>query len=317
MSVDLERSVALTEQIARSDSPGETDRLQAERAQVDQRFDPEARDRGRGDATSRSPTSGSATRDLAVVSYHMGIGNLETVLRAYAGADDAVPIGELVAAEGLTYARGLLRLRARTHTAMRTSCSPDSATSPPTTCGRCSPRARIIALSRDDPDRLAETAELATNKATLEEVFHPESETEVFDDPGEIEDAHRVRRAAAATRSSRRSAGSPTRDIGELADELDQSPTLYRALRPEALATLTYMAGLVRELSGAATPLQVTQRGPRPRLPGPAGAVELRGDRRVLAAHDRLVVRHPARLRVQEAGAGVPVRARPAARARA
>ena len=35
----------------------------------------------------------------------MGIGNLETVLRAYAGADDSVPIGELVADEALTYAR--------------------------------------------------------------------------------------------------------------------------------------------------------------------------------------------------------------------
>ena len=50
----------------------------------------------------------------------------------------------------------------------------------------------------------------------------------------------------------------PDPDIGELAGELDQSPELYRALRPEALATLTYLAGLVREQSGAATPLQVT-----------------------------------------------------------
>ena len=50
----------------------------------------------------------------------------------------------------------------------------------------------------------------------------------------------------------------PDPDIGELAAELDQSPELYRALRPEALATLTYLAGLVRNISGAATPLQVT-----------------------------------------------------------
>ena len=50
----------------------------------------------------------------------------------------------------------------------------------------------------------------------------------------------------------------PDQDIGELAGQLDQSPELYRALRPEALATLTYLAGLVREQSGAATPLQVT-----------------------------------------------------------
>ena len=50
----------------------------------------------------------------------------------------------------------------------------------------------------------------------------------------------------------------PDSDIGELAGEVDQSPELYRALRPEALATLTYLAGLVRDQSDAATPLQVT-----------------------------------------------------------
>ena len=41
MEVDLAASVALTERIGDSDGPGETDRLLAERARVDERFDPE------------------------------------------------------------------------------------------------------------------------------------------------------------------------------------------------------------------------------------------------------------------------------------
>ena len=77
-------------------------------------------------------------------------------------------------------------------------------------------------LYRDDPERLAETAELATAKATLEEVFHPESETEVFDDPGRDRGRARRRRAGARSRSTPGWAGSPTSSIGELADELDQ-----------------------------------------------------------------------------------------------
>jgi hypothetical protein len=46
--------------------------------------------------------------------------------------------------------------------------------------------------------------------------------------------------------------------VGELAPKLDQRRSLYRALRPEALATLAYMAARVRDLSGAGRPLRVT-----------------------------------------------------------
>ena len=45
---------------------------------------------------------------------------------------------------------------------------------------------RIMRLYRDDPDELSRTAELTTNKATLEELYHPEDETEVFEEPGDI-----------------------------------------------------------------------------------------------------------------------------------
>ena len=255
MSVDLERSIALTKAIARSDSPGETDRLQAGRAQVDQRFDPDAAIDG---AARYLEIAGERFGDpeLAVVSYHMGIGNLETVLRAYAGADDSVPIAELVASEPLTYPRVYFDSGPHAHREawkMLTGFGDESADY----LWKVLACARILELSRRDPERLADTANLATSKATLEEVFHPESETPVFDDPGAIDDATESGELLPLP-DDPALGWEPDPDIGELANELDQSPTLYRALRPEALATLTYMAASVRELSGAATPLQVT-----------------------------------------------------------
>lgn len=255
MSIDLERSIALTRQISHSDSPGETDRLQAERAQVDQRFDPDAAIEG---AATYLEIAGERFGDpeLAVVSYHMGIGNLEGVLRAYAEADDSLPIGELVASEELTYPRVFFDSGPSSHPEaweMLTGFGDESADY----LWKVLASQRIMALYRSDPARLADTAELATNKATLEEVFHPESETQVFDDPGAIDDATESGELLPLP-DDPGLGWEPDPDIGELAEELDQSPSLYRALRPEALATLTYMAGVVREISGAATPLQVT-----------------------------------------------------------
>ncbi len=90
----------------------------------------------------------------------------------------------------------------------------------------------------------------------MEEVFHPENETEVFQTPDDISNA--LDDGDLVPLPDEPALGwEPNKDIGELADQVDQSPELYRALRPEALATLTYLAGLVREQSGAATPLQV------------------------------------------------------------
>ena len=63
--------------------------------------------------TSRSRSERFGDPELAVVSYHMGIGNLESVLRAYAGDESDTPIGELVKPLGAQLPARLLRLRAR------------------------------------------------------------------------------------------------------------------------------------------------------------------------------------------------------------
>ena len=246
MSVDLPQSIALTEQIRRADSPAEADRLRDQRAAIDQRVDPEAAIEGA--ATYLEIARGRFGReDLALVSYHMGIGNLETVLAAYAGDGSTERVG---------YAELYFNSGPGNHEPaydLLQGFSDESADY----LWKVLASEEMMKRWRDDPDGLGAAATLATNKATMEEVFHPENETTVFEDPGAIEDA--TSDGELLPLPDEPGLGwEPDPDIGELAAELDQDPELYRALRPEALATLTYMAGLVRNLSGAATPLQVT-----------------------------------------------------------
>ena len=255
MSVDLPQSIELTRRISHSDSPKETDQLQAERAAIDQRFDPEA-------AIEGAATYLDIARDrfgddqLAIASYHMGIGNLESVLRAYAHAPDDVPIGDLVRDSKLSYPEVFFDSGLDSHRKAYELLSGFGDESSQYLWKVLASK-QILHQYRDDRDRLAETARLATNKATMEEVFHPENETEVFDTPDDISSA--LDDGDLVPLPNQPGLGwEPDKDIGELAGQLDQSPELYRALRPEALATLTYLAGLVREQSGAPTPLQVT-----------------------------------------------------------
>src|SRR5688572_515850 len=84
MSVDLAQSIEITERISRSRSPGQTDRLEAQRAAIDQRFDPEAALDGAARYLEIAQERFGG-EDFAVVSYHMGIGNLESVIEAYGG----------------------------------------------------------------------------------------------------------------------------------------------------------------------------------------------------------------------------------------
>ncbi|HEX2125758.1 MAG TPA: transglycosylase SLT domain-containing protein, partial [Thermoleophilaceae bacterium] len=106
LEVDLAASRRLTKRIARADRAGRArvaDRLRARRRGIDERFDP----RRALAATGRYLTIARerfGRDDLAIASYHMGIGNLERVARAYAG-EDTGPIAEVVRDEDLSYAR--------------------------------------------------------------------------------------------------------------------------------------------------------------------------------------------------------------------
>ena len=106
MRVDLAASRRLTRKIEAARARGNAHlvgRLRAARRGIDARFDPAQALAG----TVRYLTEARrrlGRDDLAVVSYHMGIGNLTGVLRAYTGRANE-PIETVVDEEDLDYAR--------------------------------------------------------------------------------------------------------------------------------------------------------------------------------------------------------------------
>ena len=252
-------------------------------------------------ATSRSRQSASAARTCAFVSYHMGIGNLESVLarlrRAaappYVAAllrlDAARHRARLPAAGGAR--RRLLQLLveaargARDHAPVARGPG-DSSTGWP----RCTPRRRPPRRSCTRPtDRRASRRPTTWRRPGTTATIVPFPQDE----------------AVTGLRRDRR--------MGELARRIDQPAERYRGLRPEALAMALYIGAQVRELSGQA-PLVVTSTVRDGAYQRAARRPQPRGDAALLAAHDRLGVRRAARLPLAPPGARVPVRARPAAR---
>ena len=259
MSVDLDASRALTVQIAGALRRGNlvrAERLREQRRAIDVRFDPEQ-------ALAGTVRYLSAARerlgrdDLAVVSYHMGIGNLTNVLRAYTGAPDDVYVPDLVEEEDLSWVRVFFDTAPDRHSAahaLLARLGDDS----PTYYWRVLAAREIMRLYRDDPTRLRELDLLHGAKASAEEVLHPPFQTERFADATEIRAAFDDRRLHPLPNDPESLGFAVHPTMGELAPELDQPKTLYRGLRAEALAVLVYMGERVQELSRATQPLQVT-----------------------------------------------------------
>ena len=265
MKVDLKRSRELTKKIAKTEAlldrsdgkPGGTavsagklnsrvERLSAERARVDERFDPEKALEGMATYLDIARDE-FGTDDLATTSYHMGIGNLQDVqARFEETTPDADPdYAELFFDSSPERNQGAWDLLA--------SFGDDSSTY----LWRVLAAERIMALYRDDRAELERLGELQTAKATQEEVFHPEDSTRTFADPDAIE--------AAIDDGYLRSLPDGSaygytidRGMGELASKLGVDRELYRSLRPEALAALIYMTSQVRDINGGEGALTVT-----------------------------------------------------------
>jgi len=247
MDVDTARSRALTARIARARARGRTNRarhLEAARRRVDERFDP----RKALGATARYLTfaRGQLGRDdLALVSYHMGVGNLSSAIEDF-GAGPGVSYARLFfESTPNSHARAWRRLQ---------GLGDDSVTY----YWRVQAAREIMGLYRSDPDALARNAELHTAKNSAEEVLHPPGETEVYDDPGELEDAYRDSELRPFPDAPDDTGLRRARQMGELAGRLEQPRSLYRGLRPEAYALALYLARLTRDAGGGASPLTVT-----------------------------------------------------------
>ena len=257
MRVDTERSARLGRRIDREQSRGHDDkvqRLRRERARVDERFDG-AKSLAATGRYLRLARDTFGREDFAFVSYHMGIGNLEGVLRAFTGRDDG-KIAEVIADEELGWPEVYFDSTFARHAAAygRLARLGDDTSNYywKVLAGR-----EIMRLYRDDRTELERLIALHGAKGSAEEVLHPPGSVPQFADPGQLRAAWDDEQIVAFPDRPKATGLSRDARMGELAGRLGQPAGLYRGLRPEALAMALYIGAQVRALSGT-SPLIVT-----------------------------------------------------------
>jgi hypothetical protein len=259
MNIDLRASRKIARELARRGRrmpAGRLQRLLAERRRVDARFDP----RGAVTGLARYLQIAHAhfgRWDLAVASYHMGIGNLESVLRDYLGDRGGTPISTLVSRAGLSYARVYMDstpLRHRSAYRLLSRFGDES----PNYYWKVLAAEQIMKLFRQDRGQLDQLASLQLEKASAENVLHPESQTTVLGDPDSLRDAQAAREIVPIPNDPARYGFRVDPGMGQLASRIRQPPALYRGLRPAALHLLSYLAAGVRRISGVRAPLTIT-----------------------------------------------------------
>ncbi|MGI9557541.1 MAG: DUF5715 family protein [Solirubrobacterales bacterium] len=233
---------------ALEDLPAEERSMRRERRTIDPRFDPEQALAGMARYLEIAEER-FGRQDLAIASYHMGIGNLEDVIRRYVRPGDSDgPIGPIVEREDLSFAElyyGSSPTQNPRTWALIDSFGDDSATY----LWRVLASERIMNAYRSDPEELTALTELHLAKSSAEEVFHPEADTQVFADAGEIRTA-RADESLVPLPRGKAVDFRTAKQLGELAKDLGVKRELYRALRPEALAALIYMSSRVRAITG-------------------------------------------------------------------
>jgi hypothetical protein len=235
MHVDVRASQRLTRKLRRARGPREADRLRAKRRRVDERFDPQKSLAATGRYLKIA--MGKFDReDLAVVSYHMGIGNLQGVLGAYGD-------------EHASYAQVYFDTAPNHHPRayrLLTGLGDDSKTY----LWRVLASHEVMRLYREDRGRLERLARLQEGAASGELVLHPPDRTKVFETKDDL------------------TAGYLHGELRPFPDEpgkngLRRDPgiddELFWGLRPRAFALAAYMASGVRKVSGTNAPLTVTR----------------------------------------------------------
>ena len=258
MQVDLEASRRLTdllEEAVRRGDEEEAARLRSERRRVDARFDPEQALTGtvRYLAEARKVFGRD---DLAVVSYHMGIGNLADVVRAYTARQDD-PIDTIVSDANIDYARLYFDSSPASHRAsweLLASFGDGSQTYYWRVLGALG----IIHLLRDDPGRLERLAELHDDLPSAALVLHPHAARERYADATQLGDAV-ARGVLVPVRPSNGEYFTIDPQLQRVLAPLTENPSDYLVLRPRAARFLAYVSAKVYELSGEKRPLALTR----------------------------------------------------------
>ena len=247
MHINLARSRQLTAAISRAYALGESGRvaqLQRARAKIDDRFDPAKALAGTVRYLELAQQH-LGRADLAIESYHMGIGNLQSVLAAYDGGQP-VPYVQLYFDTSPSNHPDAYRLLS--------GFGDDSWTY----YWRVLAGEQIMRLYRTDPAALARLTSLQTATGSAAEVLHPPDRTPGFTDPAALDAAYADRTILPLPANARALGLEYDAAMGSLAHRLGVSTALYRGLRAPALDLLIELAARVRTLSGGAAPLIVS-----------------------------------------------------------
>jgi hypothetical protein len=246
MNIDLARSRRLTQQIAAvaaGTRRGLLAPLLARRAAIDPRFNPSAELA----ATVRylQDARGQFGReDLAIESYHMGIGNLHQVLSDYDGGQ-SVPYAQLYFDTAPDLHRQAFNLLA--------GFGDDSSLY----LWRVLGAAQIMHLYRTDLGALRRLAALQTGATSNALVLQPPARTPRFADPSALSSAYQRRALVPLPTNATQLGLAYDSAMGSGAGRLGAPRGLYRGLRPVALRMLIALAARVRSLAGGAAPLEV------------------------------------------------------------
>jgi hypothetical protein len=246
MRVDVPRSRRLTRRIHRAEEEGRDGDVAAlwrERRAADERYDPAKALAG----TARYLTIAQqelGREDLAFVSYHMGIGNLQGVLDLYGG--DAPSYAQVYFDSTPDHHADVQR---------RLAAFGDGSS---TYLWRLGAAREIMRLFRTDRPALARQQALQTAKNSAEEVLHPLDRTPQFADPAALREAWDDGTIRAFPGEPALTGLARDARMGVLAERVGAEPALYRGLRPEALAMALYVGAQVRQYSGQPAPLIVT-----------------------------------------------------------
>jgi hypothetical protein len=244
MHVDLTESRRLLRAIANASSPGQVSRLLRHLAKADERFDPAKALAATVRYLQLAERQLGGRADLAVVSYHMGIGNLQHVLSEYDGGRP-VPYAQLyfdTAPDRHASAYALL------------SGFGDQSS---LYYWRVLGAIQIMRLYRGNRRALERLASLQNARDSTAAVLHPPDLTPAFADPSALSAAY-ARRALVALPANGAELGlAYSAAIGAAAHSLGVPPALYRGLRPAALDLLVELAARVRALAHTRAPLTV------------------------------------------------------------
>src|SRR3954469_15247189 len=248
MRVDVGASSKLTRRIARADDRGQAkraQRLRAQRRRVDERFDP--RKALAATAHYLAFARGKLHRDdLAIASYHMGVGNLRQALSLY-GKPNGIPYAQLFFDSTPQRHEAAQQFLAR--------LGDDSSTY----LWRVAAAREALHLLRTDRDELERRQELQTARNSAEVLLHPEDKTEAFEDPDALGGAYDDGEIVPLPVPYLGTHGVVVdRGMGSMASSIGEQPARYRGLRREALATLAYIGRQVRQISGSRGRLIVT-----------------------------------------------------------